>query len=123
MRLRRRLLKRHKRRLPAPRIERVRRTYDLRTHLPALECCSEPQRQRQGVRRYSAFTDKPEGGNPAGLVLDARGLSNEQMLGIAGDVGYSETALLVPRPSVDGRRVYEVKYFSASHVSTCACAC
>jgi PhzF family phenazine biosynthesis protein len=56
-----------------------------------------PSGSHKRVRRYSAFTDKPEGGNPAGLVLDARGLSNEQMLGIAADVGYSETAFPVPR--------------------------
>jgi PhzF family phenazine biosynthesis protein len=46
------------------------------------------------VLRYVAFSDRPDGGNPAGVVLDASGLSEEQMLGIAADVGYSETAFL-----------------------------
>jgi PhzF family phenazine biosynthesis protein len=64
------------------------------------------------VLRYSAFTDSAEGGNPAGVVLDARGLSDERMLAIAADVGYSETAFLSPRGPADGRRVYDVKYFS-----------
>jgi PhzF family phenazine biosynthesis protein len=46
------------------------------------------------VLRYAAFTDTPSGGNPAGVVLDAGGLSEAEMLAIAADVGYSETAFL-----------------------------
>lgn len=46
------------------------------------------------ILRYSAFTTRPEGGNPAGVVLDARGLDDEQMQKIATSVGYSETASL-----------------------------
>jgi PhzF family phenazine biosynthesis protein len=61
------------------------------------------------VVRYAAFTDTPGGGNPAGVVLDARGLSAEQMLAIAADVGYSETAFLTAER---GDRAYEVRYFS-----------
>jgi PhzF family phenazine biosynthesis protein len=55
------------------------------------------------VKRYVAFSDRPDGGNPAGVVLDAAGLSDERMLAIAADVGYSETAFL------DGD---EIRYFS-----------
>src|SRR4051794_38885263 len=44
------------------------------------------------VLRYAAFTDEGRGGNPAGVVLDAAGLTAEEMLGIAREVGYSETA-------------------------------
>jgi PhzF family phenazine biosynthesis protein len=55
------------------------------------------------ILRYVAFSDRPDGGNPAGVVLDASGLSEEQMLGIAADVGYSETAFL------DGD---DIRYFS-----------
>ena len=55
------------------------------------------------VLRYVAFSDRPDGGNPAGVVLDASGLSDEQMLKIAADVGYSETAFL------DGD---DIRYFS-----------
>jgi PhzF family phenazine biosynthesis protein len=62
------------------------------------------------VLRYSAFSSSPDGGNPAGVVLDARELSDAQMLAIAKDVGYSETAFVCPR---DGdERSYDVKYFS-----------
>ena len=46
------------------------------------------------VLRYAAFSDRPDGGNPAGVVLDASGLSDERMLEIAAEVGYSETAFL-----------------------------
>jgi len=46
------------------------------------------------VLRYAAFTDRPSGGNPAGVVLDATGLSDAEMLQIAADLGYSESAFL-----------------------------
>jgi PhzF family phenazine biosynthesis protein len=46
------------------------------------------------VLRYVAFSDRPDGGNPAGVVLDAEGLSDAEMLAIAADVGYSETAFV-----------------------------
>ena len=47
------------------------------------------------VLRYVAFSDRPDGGNPAGVVLDAGGLSDERMLEIAAELGYSETAFLL----------------------------
>ena len=68
------------------------------------------------VLRYSAFTTDPSGGNPAGVVLDARGLSDAAMQRIAADVGYSETAFLLPR--ADGE--LDVRYFSPlAKVSFC----
>jgi PhzF family phenazine biosynthesis protein len=60
------------------------------------------------VLRYAAFSDRPTGGNPAGVVLDASGLSGERMLAIAAEVGYSETAFLT---GGDGRR-RDIRYFS-----------
>ena len=48
------------------------------------------------VLRYSAFTDHEQGGNPAGVILDAADLTETDMLAIAADVGYSETAFLTP---------------------------
>lgn len=62
----------------------------------------------QGVLRYSAFTKDPAGGNPAGVVLDATGLSDDEMLAIAAKVGYSETAFVLPRKG----REFDVRYFS-----------
>lgn len=58
--------------------------------------------------RYAAFTDTPLGGNPAGVVLDADGLTDARMQATAADVGYSETAFLTAVG--DGR--YRVRYFS-----------
>jgi PhzF family phenazine biosynthesis protein len=60
------------------------------------------------VLRYAAFTDGGRGGNPAGVVLDATGLAEEEMLAIAADVGFSETAFVVG-PAPGGHRV---RYFS-----------
>jgi predicted PhzF superfamily epimerase YddE/YHI9 len=42
------------------------------------------------VLRYSAFTTAPEGGNPAGVVLDATGLDDTAMLKTAAGVGYTQ---------------------------------
>ncbi|MFD1149703.1 PhzF family phenazine biosynthesis protein [Saccharothrix hoggarensis] len=61
------------------------------------------------VLRYSAFTTDPSGGNPAGVVLDATGLDDARMLAIAAEVGYSETAFVLPRAE-DGE--FDVRYFS-----------
>jgi PhzF family phenazine biosynthesis protein len=69
------------------------------------------------ILRYAAFSDDPGGGNPAGVVLDAATLTDAEMLRIAADVGYSETAFLT------GQRApgtYRVRYFSPlAEVSFC----
>jgi PhzF family phenazine biosynthesis protein len=64
---------------------------------------------RVNVQRYTAFSDRPEGGNPAGVVLDAAGLDASAMQAIAAEVGYSETAFLV---GSDAPGAYAVRYFS-----------
>jgi PhzF family phenazine biosynthesis protein len=61
------------------------------------------------VLRYAAFTDVPAGGNPAGVVLEAGGMSAEEMQAVAADVGYSETAFAVPG---DAAGEFDVRYFS-----------
>ncbi len=68
------------------------------------------------VLHYAAFTQNPDGGNRAGVVLDATGWSDQDMQGVADAVGYSETAFVVgganDRPAV--------KYFSpVSEVPFC----
>jgi PhzF family phenazine biosynthesis protein len=55
------------------------------------------------VLRYTAFSDRPTGGNPAGVVLDAAGMSDARMLAIAAELGYSESAFM------DGD---DIRYFS-----------
>jgi PhzF family phenazine biosynthesis protein len=61
------------------------------------------------ILRLAAFTDIPEGGNPAGVVLDATALDDATMQTIAADVGYSETAFLT---GMGADRSYDVRYFS-----------
>ena len=68
------------------------------------------------VLRYTAFSTDPSGGNPAGVVLDARGMTAGEMQRIAAEVGYSETAFFSPR--ADGG--FDVRYFSPkAEVSFC----
>jgi trans-2,3-dihydro-3-hydroxyanthranilate isomerase len=42
------------------------------------------------------FTDRAYGGNPLGVVLDAGGLSTEQMQAVAREFNYSETTFVLP---------------------------
>nr|WSW69546.1 PhzF family phenazine biosynthesis protein [Streptomyces sp. NBC_00995] len=69
---------------------------------------------QSAVLRYTAFSADPEGGNPAGVVLDASGMDEAGMLAVAAELGYSESAFLTgrteaPRP---GTRGYTIRYFS-----------
>ncbi|WP_228182937.1 PhzF family phenazine biosynthesis protein [Streptomyces anulatus] len=61
------------------------------------------------VLRYTAFSADPEGGNPAGVVLDASGLDAAAMLSVAAGLGYSESAFLTERT---GEGAYTIRYFS-----------
>jgi len=60
------------------------------------------------LRRLSAFTDDPRGGNPAGVWIGREMPDPARMQEVAAEVGYSETAFLVARP--DGE--YRIRYFS-----------
>ena len=61
--------------------------------------------------RLAAFTTDPLGGNPAGVWIGVALPDDADMLRIAAEVGYSETAFIAPDGSgVDGR--YRVRYFS-----------
>ncbi|MER5301421.1 PhzF family phenazine biosynthesis isomerase [Streptomyces lasiicapitis] len=69
---------------------------------------------RPEVLRYTAFATDPAGGNPAGVVLDAAGLGDADMLAVAAELGYSESAFLTPGPpdlAAEGR-AFTVRYFS-----------
>ena len=50
--------------------------------------------QKIEVQIINAFVDNEQGGNPAGVVLNADNLTNEQKLKIATKVGLSETAFV-----------------------------
>ncbi|WP_020136989.1 PhzF family phenazine biosynthesis isomerase [Streptomyces sp. 351MFTsu5.1] len=70
---------------------------------------------RSEVLRYTAFSSNPEGGNPAGVVLDASALGDDDMLAVAAELGYSESAFLTAPPEdLDGPegRVFTIRYFS-----------
>jgi PhzF family phenazine biosynthesis protein len=70
----------------------------------------DTERGTTEVLHYTAFTRDGAGGNPAGVVLDAGGLSDARMLRIAQELGYSETAFVVS--GTDSIPDAHVRYFS-----------
>jgi PhzF family phenazine biosynthesis protein len=58
--------------------------------------------------RLSAFTTDPNGGNPAGVWVGSSLPRPEEMLAIAADVGFSETAFVAPL----GRNQWKIRYYS-----------
>ena len=64
------------------------------------------------VLRYAAFTDHPDGGNPAGVVLDAGAAADERMLAVAARVGFAETAFVVGGGDGGEPRRFALRYFS-----------
>ena len=68
------------------------------------------------VYRINAFTDNNNGGNPAGVVLDSDSYTAEEMLKIASEVGYSETAFVMRSTQAD----FKVRFFTpVSEVDLC----
>jgi len=53
------------------------------------------------IKIVDAFTKKPFAGNPAGVVLDANGLTDTQMQLIARELNLSETAFILPATEPD----------------------
>ena len=62
------------------------------------------------VKKVDAFTETPLTGNPAGVLLDAAGLTPEQMQLIAREMAVSETAFVLP-PSVSTADV-RIRWFT-----------
>ncbi|WP_108670609.1 PhzF family phenazine biosynthesis protein [Peribacillus acanthi] len=60
---------------------------------------------------YEAFTKEPYKGNPAGLVLEAETLLDEEMLSIAKAAGFTETSFLLPSQIADVR----IRYFTPGY--------
>ncbi len=62
------------------------------------------------IKHVDAFTTVPHTGNPAGVVVEGRGLSERQMQSIAREMNLSETAFLLPptKPDADLR----IRWFS-----------
>lgn len=61
--------------------------------------------------RLAAFTSDPSGGNPAGVWLGDVLPADAEMLRIAAELGYSETAFLAPAGEPGA---YRIRYFSAA---------
>jgi len=62
------------------------------------------------VQRIAAFSDGPEGGNPAGVWIGAALPPEAEMQRIAHAIGFSETAFAAPLDA--GEAGYRVRYFS-----------
>ena len=70
------------------------------------------------VYQVDAFTKEKLSGNPAGVVLDARGLTDEEMRRIARELNNSETAFLFP--GKPGEYDVQVRFFTpAKEVPVC----
>ena len=59
--------------------------------------------KRYKVKQVDAFTDRIFGGNPAGVVPSAEGLTDKEMLSIANEINASETAFVLPSDTADFR--------------------
>nr|WP_203645486.1 PhzF family phenazine biosynthesis isomerase [Streptomyces sp. SID14478] len=64
------------------------------------------------VLHYTAFAASPVGGNRAGVVLDAAALHDSDMVAIAAELGYSESAFLSPGPDPADERSLTLRFFS-----------
>lgn len=62
------------------------------------------------IYQVDAFSEVTFGGNPAGVVPDAAGLSDKQMLSIAREMNLSETAFIFPLENNEAD--YEVRFFT-----------
>jgi PhzF family phenazine biosynthesis protein len=61
-----------------------------------------------GIQKVLAFTNRPNSGNPAGVVLRSPELSDDQMKDISRRLQVSETAFVLPSSKAD----YTVRFFS-----------
>ena len=68
------------------------------------------------VYHVDAFTPRPFGGNPAGVVLEAEGMSASQMQLVARELKHSETAFVLPSKTAD----YRIRFFTpAREIDLC----
>ncbi|MGO4495149.1 PhzF family phenazine biosynthesis protein [Paenibacillus sp. 2RAB27] len=63
------------------------------------------------VYHYDAFSNIPNMGNPAGVVLDGENLTEEQMREVAEKVGFNETAFPLKSDNADLR----IRFFTPGH--------
>lgn len=60
------------------------------------------------IKQVDAFTDRVFGGNPAGVVPEAEGLSEDEMQNIASEMNLSETAFILPSDKAD----FAIRWFT-----------
>lgn len=114
-----------------PRSERVIvsvRTHDVSDVNPA-GCGTLPWRPHKlkmnqtMAREYyvvDAFTSEPFAGNAAGVVLDAGGLSDDEMLNIAAEFNLSETTFVLPPSNPEERKKVRFRWCTpAAEVDMC----
>lgn len=71
---------------------------------------------KENTKLVKAFSKDPDLGNPAGVVLDASSLTDEQMQAIATELNFSESAFVLPSHLAD----YRVRFFTVNQeVSYC----
>ena len=70
------------------------------------------------IKHVDAFTDSPLSGNPAGVVLNADGLSDQQMLTIAREMSLPETAFVLS-PSTETADVHIRWFTPVTEVDLC----
>lgn len=58
-----------------------------------------------------SFTKNKSAGNPAGIVLNAESLTDDQMQSIAKELGFAETAFVLPSDRAD----FRVRFFAPNH--------
>ncbi|MCM3781697.1 PhzF family phenazine biosynthesis isomerase [Neobacillus mesonae] len=63
------------------------------------------------VDHYDAFSDIPNMGNPAGVVLHGDNLTEEEMRLVAEKVGFNETAFPLPSEKAD----FKIRFFTPGH--------
>jgi PhzF family phenazine biosynthesis protein len=70
------------------------------------------------IKHVDAFTTEPFSGNPAGVVLDAKGLNEKAMQNLARELNLSETAFILP-PTVKSADL-QIRWFTpAAEVPLC----
>lgn len=63
---------------------------------------------KNSIFQMTAFSEQVNGGNPAGVVLQADSLNERQMLKIANDLGFSETAFVLQSKVAD----FKIRFFT-----------
>ena len=63
------------------------------------------------VLHIDAFSYIPNKGNPAGVVLNGHDFTEYEMQAIAKEVGFNETAFVVPSQVAD----YRIRFFTPGH--------